>query len=199
MLEFIREVTMLDKFRCDYIVHFFGAVMIPRIGRYFSEGKKEEARELLYESFRFIWFLGLPLCFGLIGISSNFVPWFFGTDYMKVIPLLWILAFLIPIIGISNVIGIQYLITTTRENLLTRSVCFGAIINFLLNLIMIPIFYSIGAAITSVIAEMCISAIQLFYIRKEFSFKRILIISCISYPPFYTLWQQFSHKTRKGC
>ncbi len=173
---YYEQATKLSKIVLT-LVTALGAVMIPRIGRYFSEGKKEEARELLYESFRFIWFLGLPLCFGLIGISSNFVPWFFGTDYMKVIPLLWILAFLIPIIGISNVIGIQYLITTKRENLLTRSVCFGAIINFLLNLIMIPIFYSIGAAITSVIAEMCISAIQLFYIRKEFSFKRIFFSS----------------------
>ncbi|ELP95045.1 protein serine/threonine kinase, putative [Entamoeba invadens IP1] len=29
MNEFIKEVSMLDKFRCEYIVHFFGAVFVP--------------------------------------------------------------------------------------------------------------------------------------------------------------------------
>ncbi|ELP83628.1 protein serine/threonine kinase, putative [Entamoeba invadens IP1] len=29
MKEFEKEVSMLDKFRCDYIVHFYGAVFIP--------------------------------------------------------------------------------------------------------------------------------------------------------------------------
>ena len=28
MSEFEREVAMLDKFRCDFIVHFYGAVFI---------------------------------------------------------------------------------------------------------------------------------------------------------------------------
>ena len=29
MKEFNREVAMLDKFRCDYMIHFYGAVFIP--------------------------------------------------------------------------------------------------------------------------------------------------------------------------
>ncbi|ELP92551.1 tyrosine protein kinase, putative [Entamoeba invadens IP1] len=29
LLEFEKEVAMLDKFRCDYIIHFYGAVFIP--------------------------------------------------------------------------------------------------------------------------------------------------------------------------
>ena len=29
MEEFTKEVNMLDKFRCDYLIHFYGAVFIP--------------------------------------------------------------------------------------------------------------------------------------------------------------------------
>ena len=29
ILEFEKEISMLDKFRCDYIIHFYGAVFIP--------------------------------------------------------------------------------------------------------------------------------------------------------------------------
>ncbi len=151
-----------------------GTVMIPRIGLYFNEGKHKEVRELLYESFHFVWFLGIPLCFGLIGISFQIVPWYFGPGYDKVSLLLVILAFLIPIIGLSNVTGVQDLITTKREHILTRTVCIGAVINFCMNLFLIPRFYSTGAAIGSVTAELVITILQLYYLRKELSIRIIL-------------------------
>lgn len=155
------------------LVTSLGAVMLPRIGKCFSENKKEEVKNLLYRSFRFVWFLGFPLCFGLMGIAHNFSPWFYGKGYDKVPNLLIILALLIPIIGVSNVIGIQYLITTKREKLLTRSVCIGAIVNFVFNLIFIPYMYSYGAAIASVISELVITILQLWYIRKELNIGKI--------------------------
>lgn len=155
------------------LITSLGAVMLPRIGRAFSENKMDEVKDLLYKSFRFVWFLGIPLCFGLMGIAHNFSPWFYGEGYDKVPNLLIILALLIPIIGVSNVIGIQYLITTKREHLLTRSVCIGAIVNFVFNMILIPHAYSYGAAIASVISELIISVIQLWYIRKELDIVKI--------------------------
>lgn len=150
------------------------AVMIPRIGSLFSENKKEEMHKLLYQSYRFVWMLGLPLCFGLIGISSNFVPWFYGDGYDTVISLLMILAALIPIIGISNVTGIQYLITTRRENIVSYTVTVGAISNILLNTIFIPKWYAFGAALSSVLAELIITCLQMFYTRKEISSYKVL-------------------------
>lgn len=156
------------------VVTALGTVMIPRIGNYFSEHKYNEIRELLYKSFRFVWFIGLPLCFGLIGISRNFSPWFYGDGYEKVPYLLMILAFLIPIIGISNVIGIQYFLTTKQEKYLTRSVCCGAVCNFILNLILIPHYMSYGAAIASVLSELLITILQMWYARKELSPVKII-------------------------
>ena len=79
------------------------------------------------------------------------------------------MATLLPIIGLSNVIGIQYLVTTKRESLLTRSVCIGAAANFVMNMILIHQLYSYGAAIASVISEVIITAVQLYFIRNELS------------------------------
>lgn len=159
------------------VVTALGAVMIPRIGKCFSENKTDEMKGLLYRSYQFIWFLGFPLCFGLMGISRNFCPWFFGPGWEKVPYILMIQSLLLPIIGISNVTGVQYLITTKRENLLTRSVCIGAVANLILNLIFIPFFFSYGAAIASVISELLITIIQLWYVRNELSIKKILSLS----------------------
>ena len=99
--------------------------------------------------------------------AGNFVPWFFGAGYEKVIPLLRILSLLILAIGINNVTGIQYFIPTKRQNLFTLTVIIGACTNFTLNMILIYYFQSIGAAIASVAAETVIAVVQLVVVRQE--------------------------------
>lgn len=101
----------------------------------------------------------------------------FGPGYEKVPYLIMIMATLLPIIGLSNVIGIQYLVTTKRESLLTRSVCIGAAANFVMNMILIHQLYSYGAAIASVISEVIITAVQLYFIRNELSIPKIFSLS----------------------
>ncbi len=159
------------------LVTSLGVVVAPRVALYYSQKKKAEIEKLIYDSYRFVWFLGIPLCFGIIGISDNMVPWFFGPGYEKVAVLLKIVSFLIIAIGISNVTGIQYLIPTMRQNVLTKSVCIGAIVNLCINMLLIPRYYSIGAAVASVIAEIVVTVVQLLYVRGEFSVRIILKLS----------------------
>lgn len=159
------------------VVTSLGTVVIPRIGFYFQKKEMKQVEALMYQSYRFIWFIGVPLCLGLVGVASNFVPWFLGEGYDKVIPLLHILGFTILAIGISNVTGIQYLVPTNRQNILTKTVLIGAVINFVLNLLLIPSLKSIGAAIASLIAETVIAIVQLFYVRKEISIRKIVFSS----------------------
>ena len=156
------------------LVTALGAVMIPRMGYYFNQKNMDKVKELTYQSYNFVWFLGVPLSFGLIGISQNLVPWFYGKGYDKITVLLPILGLLIIIIGLSNVTGIQYFVTTKRERLLTGTVIIGAVVNFVCNLILIPKLYSIGASIASVAAETVITLTQLYLIRNELSFTRIM-------------------------
>ena len=156
------------------VVPALGTVMLPRIGKCFSEGKTNEVKKLLYKSYRFIWLIGCPMCCGLIGVSRNFCPWFFGHGYDKVPYILMIQSVLLIIVGLSNVTGVQYLITTKREYLLTRSVCIGAIANFIMNLILIPKFYSYGAAVASVLSELLITIMQFYFVRNEIDLKSVL-------------------------
>lgn len=98
------------------VVTALGTVMIPRIGYHFEQGETQRIRSLMYRGYRFVWFLGVPLCLGMIMVCGNFVPWFFGEGYEQVVPLLQILSFLILAIGINNVTGMQYMIPTKRQN-----------------------------------------------------------------------------------
>ena len=151
------------------LVTSLAGVMIPRIGYLFEKNDHEQIRAYMYRSYNFIWFMSAALCFGLIGISDNFVPWFFGAGYDKVAGLLKISSFLIIIIGFGVANGGQYLIPTKRQNLFTYSVMAGAVINFSMNMVLIRLYQSYGAMFASVVAEIAVTSIQFWLIRREIS------------------------------
>ena len=84
---------------------------------------------------------------------------------------------IIVLIGLSNVTGTQYLLPTKKQNQYTLSVVMGAIVNFVLNLILIKQFASIGASIATVIAELTVTATQFILIRKEIKFIDVVKLS----------------------
>ena len=158
-------------------------VMIPRIGHLFAQNDMEKIKEYTYQSYRFVWFLGVPVCLGLIGIADNFVPWFFGPGYMKVAGLMKITSFLVLAISLGSITGGQYLVPTRRHNLYTLTIVIGAAVNFCLNITFIPKFQSYGAAVASVVAEASIAASQLYILRKELDYRKILSLgvkNCIA-------------------
>lgn len=159
------------------IITALAVVMFSRISFYFSNNDLEKVKSSIYQSYRFAWFLGIPLCFGLMGISDNFVPWFLGSGYEKVSLLLKISSFLILAIGINNVTGVQYLIPVKKQNLFTLTVVIGAIVNFVLNLFLIKCYASVGACLASVTAESVIALVQFYIVREQFSFIKVIILS----------------------
>ncbi len=156
------------------IVTSLGTVMIPRISYYAGKKQTKKIEEYMLKSYQFVWMLGIPICFGLIGISNNLVPWFYGTGFEKVKELLCILSFLVIAIGLSNVTGLQYLVPTKQQNKLTHSVLMGAAVNVILNAVLIPRFYAFGAAVASVFAEFTVTIVQFAQIRKQMNIRKIL-------------------------
>lgn len=151
------------------IVTSLGTVMLPRIAYAYAHKDYETIKTNMMRSYRFVWFLTMPMFFGFIAISNNFVPWFFGPGYDKVVPLMQILSGLVIAIGLSNVTGIQYMLPTNQQNKLTLTVVCGAVVNFILNLFLISMMQSIGAAIASLIAEITVTAVQFYIVRNVFS------------------------------
>ena len=64
-----------------------------------------------------------------------------------------------------------------KQNLYTRSVIYGLIVNITMNAILIPQFFSIGAAIATIISEIVVTGSQFYMVRKDFSIKNIFKLS----------------------
>lgn len=156
------------------VITCIGTVMIPRNTKEYADGNIDKVKENVYTSATFVWLLGIPITLGLMLISSNFVPWFYGDGYDKCITLISIFSPLTLIIGFSNIFGLQYMIPTGKDAKYTIALLCGAFTNLILNIIFIRLWWSIGAAIASIVAEFAVTLVMAFMLRKEINLLKIL-------------------------
>lgn len=157
------------------IITTLSTVMIPRIAQEYKKGNKSKIQGFLDKSFKFVFMLAIPMSIGIISVSSIFVPWFFGPEYNKSIYILCILSLLYVFMGINSLTGTQYLVSTNQQNKHTKFLLIGGTCNVILNLILIPNLYSIGAAISSVTGELIITILEINYLNKtnQYDIKKV--------------------------
>lgn len=159
-------------------------VLLPRMANVFKEKKYEEARKYISKTCGFDWLLGMPMMMGLIAVSDYLVPVFLGPGYERAIIILRILSPIIVITSISGVIGYQYLIAAGKQNVYTKIVFVTAGINFIFNVIFIPRYLAVGAAIGSILAE-CINITVLIIYMISTKMLKIYDIFCSSIKPVF--------------
>ena len=153
-----------------------------RMAYLFAHNEKKEIVHKRDFALNYVLLVGIGACFGLIGISKNFVPIFFGGEYGNVIIFLILMTPLIPVMGISNLIGNLYYNPSGQRKKSTILLVIGCCVNIVLNAVFIPIFNGCGAIIASIIAEVLISIMYVhcskgfvtFAQLMKFSWKKIL-------------------------
>jgi O-antigen/teichoic acid export membrane protein len=112
-----------------------------------------------------------------MAIAPVFAPVFLGEDFAGCAPIMCVLACVIPVISITNVLGRQYLLPTERDWLYTISLCIGAVVNVIINIILIPYMGAMGAAIGTVAAELSVLMAQSYMVHKELPLLRYFLKS----------------------
>ena len=156
------------------IVTSLGVVMIPRVANTFKNGNKKQINSYIKNSFNFVFIISFPMMFGIALVADAFVPIFFGQGYEKSALLIKIFCPMLILMGIENVIGTQYLLPTKRQKEYTISVAIGVVVNLILNFIFINLWQSIGAAISTIISQIVVDGIQIYFVRKDIKWKSII-------------------------
>lgn len=156
------------------LITALGTVMLPRMSNLYANNKAGEANALFEKSFNFSSLIALPMCVGLFIIAPKFSVVFYGADFSKSGIVMAILSLSIPFISWGNVIRTQYLIPLKKDSIFVMSVTFGAVINIVLNFILIPFSGSIGAAIATILTEISVCFFQMFYVRQYLPINSIM-------------------------
>lgn len=149
------------------LIAALGAVMLPRTAALIAEGKEEESKKYIEITILYTMMLSSALMFGLMAVADTFSVVFWGKEFLESGKLIKMMApaFVFSVFG--NIIRTQYLIPRSKDKDYILSLVIGAIINFIINLFLIPKYGAIGASIATVIAEFVMTFIQSYVVRKE--------------------------------
>lgn len=178
MLGFMTDTTVVGYytaatklFRISLtLINIIGLVLLPRMSALCRSRKMDEFNRLAQKSMDISICISIPLFLGVIVMAPVLIRLFCGLSYEPAVKTLVILAPALPIIGMSSVMGIQSLYPQGKENLVIISTATGMAANVILNLLLIKSFAQNGAAVASVIAELCVTLMMAVVAKKHLPF-----------------------------
>jgi len=162
------------------VVTSLGNVLLPRMSYYANNRMREQFLEIMTKALNFTLFLSLPLSVFFISVSKESILLLAGEGYLGAVIGMQFLMFAVIPNALTGVLGIQVLTPLEKEKYVLLSVTLGAIIDLLLNFILIPAYGVSGAAFATMIAEFVVLCVQIYYTR-DLLFKIIHQIVGIRY------------------
>jgi O-antigen/teichoic acid export membrane protein len=151
------------------IITSLGTVLLPRASYYIEHGVIDEFRRISKKALNFVFLIATPMMIYFMLFAREGIFFISGDAYAgAIIPMKIIMPTLL-LIGITNILGIQMLVPTGREKIVLYSEIVGAIVDVIVNAILIPKYASTGAAVGTLIAEFVVFVVQFYSLREEVS------------------------------
>lgn len=149
------------------VVTSLGTVLLPRASYYIENNMYSEFKRIAGKALNFVVLISFPLCLYFILFAKEGVLFLSGDAYTEAILPMQILMPTLIFIGLTNIMGIQMLIPLGREKVVLYSEIAGAIVDLVINTILIPIMASSGAAIGTLVAEMVVWTVQYIALKED--------------------------------
>lgn len=148
-------------------------VFMPRIAYYVKQGKMEVIRALSKDAVNIICLLGIPASVGMYILSKEIILIFSGEAFFEAVVAARILAFRVLLVPLNSFIVLHLFIPLKKEcwNLIATGS--AAILNFFLNVVLIPELHQDGAALATVGAETIELVVNLYFFAKIVQLKEV--------------------------
>lgn len=142
----------------------YTAVIFPVMSRFF---KNDKSMLLISfeKSIKYLMMIIVPLAVGTVFYSTDIIHLIYGTEYEAASSVLSILIWTVCLLFISGAAN-TLLNASHKEVIVTKIYAVAAAFNIILNIYMIPYLSYDGAAITTVLSDVLIVAIQIYVIYK---------------------------------
>lgn len=159
-------------------------VSIPRLAYVLENKGKKEYLSNLSRMISSLYFIIIPMCFGILVLSKEAIILYAGKKYIAMVPTLMVACLSRLIICTESIMTNLVLYPNNKEKqVLKLSLCFGTS-NLIMNscLVILKIFTPTTALITTSIAEFGFALSQFIYAKKKLNLNiRILTKQNVSY------------------
>ncbi|MFN4074227.1 MAG: flippase [Thermus sp.] len=117
-----------------------------------------------------VWTMGLGgaiLGLGVLALAPFWVRLFLGEGYEAAVLPLRILALLVPLIALSNVLGIQWMLPFGLDRPFNAIIVGAGLVNLGLAVLLAPHLQHVGMALAVVIAELGVTLSMWLYLRRR--------------------------------
>ena len=149
------------------VITSLGTVMLPRAAYYVHRGRMEDFQSMSRKALRFVFLAAAPCMVFFFLFARPTIGLLSGPDFLPAVRPMRVLMPTVLLIGVTNILGIEIMVPTDRERYVLYSVVAGALIDLILNAVLIPIYSATGAAVSTLIAEAAVLLIQLWFLRRE--------------------------------
>ena len=151
------------------IVTALGAVMLPRSAWYVENGRMEDFRRMTRKALGFVMLLAGAMAVYFAIYAEECILFLSGEAYMPAVTPMRIIMPTVLLIGLTNIMGIQTLVPLGKEKVVLKSEIAGAVVDLVLNWVLIPQYGAAGAAAGTLAAEAVVLGVQYWELRGELS------------------------------
>ena len=149
------------------IVTSLGVVLLPRASYYLEHNMISEFYKITKKAINFVFIIAVPLMVYFILFAKEGIFLLSGSAYIGAVKPMQIIMPTLVFIGLTNIMGIQMLVPMGKEKIVLYSEIAGALVDLVINIVLIPRWASAGAAIGTLVAEIIVWIVQYCALRKD--------------------------------
>lgn len=144
------------------------SVFLPRLS-YFYLNERKKFNELIQFGIKILSFIIFPATVGLFLLAPQLLWVMYKDSFMDAVMTLRLFTILIIVKGFGNLLCYQLVIATGNEKKRLPAFFIAAVMNVVLNALLIPKFAQNGAAIASIISELIVNGYQIVVMSRIIS------------------------------
>jgi O-antigen/teichoic acid export membrane protein len=154
-----KVIFLFLSFQSLFIVSIF-----PVLSSFYKTSR--ESLKYAYErSFKYMLIISIPIAiFGTL-VADKIILLIYGPDFMPSIVALQILIWTVVFMFINNISG-NFLGSIDQQVVVSKVAAVGAVVNIVLNLVLIPEFSYVGSSFATVFTELMILPILVYVVHK---------------------------------